>query len=151
MRKKRNIILLAAATLIIMGGCRESVDEDAIRKQIGEVLSTQVEAWNRGDITGFMAGYYRSDSLRFASGGSITYGWQTVLERYRKRYSGKAAMGTLGFSDIDVSVLDARAALVFGRWELQRSTDRPHGLFTLLFRRTPQGWKIVHDHSSSAE
>lgn len=101
-----------------------------------------------------MQGYWQSDSLRFASGGNINRGWKTTLERYQKSYPDKAAMGKLTFSNLETTVLSADAALVFGKWELTREQDktdkdRPHGLFTLTFRKTPQGWKIVHDHTSS--
>ena len=58
--------------------------------QIKKVLSDQEKAWNQGDIEGYMAGYLRSDSLRFASGGNVTYGWQTTLDRYKKGYPNKA-------------------------------------------------------------
>lgn len=117
---------------------------------IREVLNRQVLAWNKGDITGYMAGYWQSDSLRFASGGSVNFGWQVTLERYRQRYNSRDLMGRLRFSEIDVRMVDKTTALVFGKWALQRKSDAPWGLFTLLFRKFDEGWKIVHDHTSSA-
>lgn len=119
------------------------------RDTILAVMQRQVAAWNSGDIPGFMAGYAQSDSLRFASGGKVTYGWQTMLERYRKGYPTKAAMGTLTFTGIDVSLLSPDAALVFGTWRLKRDNDEPWGLFSLLFRKRSGLWRIVHDHTSS--
>jgi ketosteroid isomerase-like protein len=119
--------------------------------EIRAVLEAQTEAWNRGDIDGFMQAYDHSETLRFASGGTITRGWQTTLERYKKRYPDRAAMGTLTFTILDVNVLAPDGAVVFGRWELAREKDHPSGLFTLTLRRTADGWHIVADHTSSAE
>jgi ketosteroid isomerase-like protein len=112
------------------------------------VMNAQVEAWNRGDIDGFMAGYAHSDATEFVSGDKITRGWQTVRDNYRKKYSSREKMGKLTFSDIKITFLASDAALVLGRWQLDRKKDKPHGVFTLLFRRTPAGWRIVHDHTS---
>jgi ketosteroid isomerase-like protein len=117
--------------------------------EITAVLHTQAVAWNRGDIDAFMEGYVKSDELRFASGGTITYGWQTTLERYKKGYPDKAAMGTLAFSDLVVTMLAPDAALVFGKWELTRAADKPWGLFTLTMKKTADGWKVFQDHTSS--
>ena len=114
------------------------------------VLDAQSDAWNRGDIAGFMDGYARSPDITFISGDSFTRGWQTVHDRYQKNYDSREKMGTLTFSDLETSVLSNEAAVVTGRWHLQRANDQPHGRFTLIFRRTGQGWRVVHDHTSSA-
>ena len=97
-----------------------------------------------------MQGYSKDDSLRFASGGSVSYGWQTTLDRYKKGYPDQTVMGKLTFSNIDINIISHDAALVFGKWELTRKNDTPHGLFSLLFRNTDEGWRIIHDHTSSA-
>jgi ketosteroid isomerase-like protein len=115
--------------------------------EIRAVLDTQVAAWNRGDIDGYMDGYVRSDKLEFVSGGKITRGWQTVRDRYHRKYDSRAKMGTLSFSDIKVSSLTANIAFVTGRWSLRRKTDQPHGSFALTFKRTSTGWRIVHDQT----
>jgi ketosteroid isomerase-like protein len=117
---------------------------------IRAVLDTQAAAWNRGDIGAYMDGYDRSPDTVFVSGDRLTRGWQTVLERYQKAYDTREKMGTLTFSDLEITILSKDAALVLGRWHLQRAQDEPHGRFTLLFRKTKAGWKIVHDHTSSA-
>jgi uncharacterized protein (TIGR02246 family) len=114
------------------------------------VLKAQSDAWNRGDIEGYMDGYARSADTIFISGDNITRGWQTVLERYKKNYNSLEKMGTLVFSELEINVLTNDAAVVSGRWHLQRAKDEPHGRFTLIFRKTKQGWRIVHDHTSSA-
>jgi ketosteroid isomerase-like protein len=119
-------------------------------QQIRDVLAAQALAWNRGDIDGFMQGYWHSDALRFASGGTVTYGWDGASRRYHEHYPDRSAMGTLEFSGLDVELLAPDAAIVFGRWALQRQHDRPHGLFTLVLRKTAEGWKITRDHTSAA-
>jgi ketosteroid isomerase-like protein len=116
--------------------------------EIRAVMSAQVAAWNRGDIDGFMQGYARSDKTEFVSGDKLTRGWQTVRDRYARKYNSPEKMGRLSFTDIQVTSLSADTALVLGRWNLVRKKDRPHGIFTVLFRRTPAGWRIVHDHTS---
>jgi ketosteroid isomerase-like protein len=124
---------------------QRDIEDDAA---IHAVLSGQVAAWNRGDIDGFMNGYARSDATEFISGDKLTRGWQTVRNRYKKKYDSREKMGTLDFSELKVTRLSSDAAMVIGRWRLIRKSDKPHGRFTLLFRRTPQGWRIVHDHTS---
>lgn len=119
-------------------------------KDIRRVLDNQVKAWNRGDLKGFMVGYWKSPELTFSSGKEQTKGWQQTLDRYRKRYQGKGReMGTLRFTDLAVTPLGPDSAYVRGRWQLVRSKDKPTGLFTLIFRRFPEGWRIVHDHTSN--
>jgi ketosteroid isomerase-like protein len=114
------------------------------------VPQAQQEAWNRGDIEAFMDGYMRSDETLFVSGDELTRGWKTVHDRYRRKYSDRAKMGTLIFSDLQITELSSDAALAFGRWQLKRANDSPHGRFTLILRNTPDGWRIVHDHTSEA-
>lgn len=123
-------------------------EETALRA----VLTAQAAAWNAGDIDGFMDGYARTPGLRFASGGEVTRGWQETRDRYRRRYPDRAAMGTLFFSDLEISVLAPDAAVVFGRWRLRTAPgSEPSGLFTLVWRREADGnWRIVADHTSAA-
>lgn len=118
--------------------------------QIRSILRAQQEAWNRGDIDGFMNGYARSASTVFISEDTIRRGWQTVRDRYRKKYSSRAKMGTLTFSDLEITLLSSDSAVASGRWKLKRANDQPHGRFTLILRRLPEGWRIVYDHTSAA-
>ena len=118
--------------------------------EIQSVLSAQQDAWNRGDIDAFMNGYARSASTVFVSEDEVRRGWETVRDRYRVKYSDRAKMGTLSFSDIEVTMLSPDAAVVLGSWRLKRANDEPHGRFTLIFKRLPEGWRIVHDHTSAA-
>ncbi|HXF06913.1 MAG TPA: nuclear transport factor 2 family protein [Blastocatellia bacterium] len=120
---------------------------EAIRR----VLDEQVAAWNRGDLDGFMRGYWKSDHLTFFSDGTVFRGWQATRERYRRTYQSEGKeMGQLEFSDLQIEQLGPRAASVTGRFRLRRSTGESRGLFTLIFRQTEEGWKIVHDHTSTA-
>src|SRR6267378_5169977 len=118
--------------------------------RIRSVLHAQQDAWNRGDIDGFMNGYARSASTVFISEDTIRRGWQTVRDRYREKYSSRAKMGTLTFSDLEIALLSPDSAVASGRWRLKRANDQPHGRFTLIFKRLPEGWRIVHDHTSAA-
>src|SRR6266536_2138256 len=144
---------LAVLLLLVCGGCAHvsSTTTATAESGIRAVLDAQARAWNAGDLRGFMEGYARSDLTRFQSGGDVSLGWQTVFDRYQKRYGDRASMGVLRFSEIEVTMLAPDAALAFGRWCLERAQDAPSGLFTLLFRRTSAGWRIVHDHTSAAE
>jgi ketosteroid isomerase-like protein len=138
------VVLLECATIPVIG----SPKSDA---EIRAVMQTQQEAWNRGNIDGFMNGYARAKTTTFVSGDTVTRGWQTVRDRYKKKYSDREKMGALTFSDLEITPLSYDAALALGRWKLKRAQDEPHGRFTLIFRRTPEGWRIVHDHTSAAE
>ena len=114
------------------------------------VLTSQQNEWNRGDIRGFMAGYWNSSELTFAGTRGFTRGWQPVMARYEKDYADKAAMGTLDFSELEIRQLGPDAALVLGRWHLQRQTGDIGGIFTLVFQKFPEGWRIVHDHTTQS-
>lgn len=137
--------LLGAFILIVTAGSVFAADA---KTEIRAVMNAQVTAWNRGDIDGFMNGYAPFNTTEFVSGDKITRGWQTVRDRYRKKYDSREKMGVLTFSDIQITLLGSDSAIVLGRWQLDRKNDKPHGVFTLLFRRTPAGWRIVHDHTS---
>jgi ketosteroid isomerase-like protein len=121
-----------------------------IEAAIRDVINAQRDAWNRGDIAGYMDGYARSADTVFISGDNITYGWETVLQRYKKGYDTREKMGVLTFSELAFNQLSTDAVAVTGRWHLQRASDEPHGRFTLIFRHSKAGWRIVHDHTSSA-
>lgn len=119
---------------------------------IQQVLNQQQADWNRHDLEAFMSGYWNSPSLTFF-GAKKTSGWQATLDRYRKSYQSEGhEMGKLEFSDLQIEELAPDAAFVRGRYKLTLSNGKtPHGLFTLIFRKFPDGWKIIHDHSSAEE
>jgi ketosteroid isomerase-like protein len=143
----KKLIPILLLTAFNLAGISVSAATDTAA-EIRAVMTGQVAAWNRGDIDGFMDGYARSPETEFVSGDKITRGWQTVRDNYRRKYDSREKMGTLKFSEIKVTPLASDAAIVLGRWQLIRPRDKPHGTFTLLFRRTPAGWRIVHDHTS---
>lgn len=117
---------------------------------IRAVLSAQAASWNRGDLDGFLSGYWRSDDLRFASGGNVARGYDQLVERYRTTYPDRAAMGELSFSDLEIDQISPDAAVVHGAWSLTLEADKPSGLFTLVFRQIGGEWLIVSDTTTSA-
>ena len=144
------ILFASASTSSVLALAGKERDRVSAVVQIRSVLRAQQDAWNRDDIDGFMNGYARSKSTVFISEDTLRRGWETVRHRYRKKYSDRAKMGTLTFSDLEITPLSLDSAMVLGRWRLERTNDRPHGRFTLIFRRLPEGWRIVHDHTSAA-
>lgn len=115
---------------------------------IRELLAKQQAAWNAGDVDTFLLGYWNSDQLTFSSSGGITRGFAGVRERYKKSYPDREAMGKLDFSGVEVRALGHDAALVLGHWHLERRKGEVGGVFSLVFQRFPEGWRIVHDHTS---
>jgi ketosteroid isomerase-like protein len=113
------------------------------------LLTAQAADWNRGDIDAFMRGYWNSPEITFAGTSGVSRGWQTVLDHYRKNYPDRAAMGHLDFSEIEITPLGNDAALILGRWHLNRDAGPVGGVFTLVARRFPEGWRIIHDHTST--
>ncbi len=118
-------------------------------QKIIDVLQRQVDVWNLGDLTAFMDTYWNSEDLTFSAGGETERGWQATLQRYRKRYPDKQAMGHLTFSNLEVTRLGDAAALVIGVWQLQRDQDSPRGNFSVVLRQIDNRWLIIHDHSST--
>ena len=129
----------------------KSVDDASAA--IEHVLEQQVDAWNRHDLPAFMQGYWHSPELTFFAGGQVNRGWDAALERYRKVYQAEGReMGKLEFADLNVEVLGRDAAFVRGAYRLtMRDGKQPHGIFTLVFRKFQEGWRIVHDHTCAAE
>ncbi|HEX8560489.1 MAG TPA: nuclear transport factor 2 family protein [Pyrinomonadaceae bacterium] len=145
--------LLALAAVVFgyqgRGRAPRSQKEDRNAAAVRAVIEAQAAAWNRGDVEGYMDGYAREDETTFVSGDTVTRGWRTVLERYKARYDTREKMGALAFTELEVKPLSEFYMLALGRWRLKRAADAPGGRFTLIFRRTNAGWRIVHDHTSS--
>ena len=148
-RAKLAGVVLGLVALAVWASGAAADDEAAVRA----VLDAQVEAWNRGDLEGFMATYWRSPDLVFCSGATVTKGWDATLARYRQRYQAEGRdMGRLHFDAVEVLPLGQDAALARGAWRLvMKDGQEPHGLFTLLLRRLDGSWRIVYDHTSSGE
>ena len=121
-------------------------DEAAIKA----VLTRQQTSWDQGDVETFMQGYWNSPELTFAGRSGITRGYAPVLAHYKQGYPDHATMGHLEFSDLEVHSLGGNAALVLGKWHLTRDAGNVGGVFSLVFQKFPDGWKIVHDHTSQA-
>ena len=158
-KRSRVLVSVALTAILSLAGCARlnhnsmsdsGMNNEQISAAVRAVLDDQVQAWNRGDLEGFMKGYAKSDDTTFISGDSLTRGWQTVLDRYKKNYDSREKMGTLAFTELEVKPISNDAAVVNGRYQLTRATDKPSGRFTLIFRRLADGWRITHDHTSSA-
>ncbi|MGD0696952.1 MAG: nuclear transport factor 2 family protein [Terriglobia bacterium] len=146
----KRIIFLLLLPVVTMAAKSLPAPAAQPEREIRAVLDAQVEAWNRGDLDDFMLGYWKSEKTEFVGAHGIQRGWQAVLDRYRKGYPDGAAMGKLTFSNLEITQLGPAAALVLGEWRLDRAADHPGGVFTLVFRKFPEGWRIIHDHTSSA-
>ena len=147
------LLFLFYVSLISGQTSKTGSGDGGAKAAIERVLRMQQEAWNRHDLESFMAGYWNSPELTFFSGAKEHDGWQATIDRYRARYASPGhEMGKLEFSGLRIEVLGADAAFVRGAWLLTTSDGKtPHGLFTLVFRKFPEGWKIVHDNTSAAE
>ena len=145
------ILAVALVASTQAGPSRAQSTSSKAEDEIRAVLTAQTAAWNHHDLEGFMKGYWRSPDLTFYSGGNIAQGWDAALARYQRNYqSAGKEMGTLEFSDSSVQVTSADSAWVMGKYQLTMSDgSKPHGIFTLIFRKLDGEWKIVHDHTSN--
>jgi len=112
------------------------------------ILSTQQKAWNEGNVEEFMKGYWHSEELTFSGSNGVSRGFEAVRERYHRNYPDRQTMGKLDFSGLEFHFLGKDGALILGRWHLTREKGDVGGVFSLVFQRFPEGWKIIHDHTS---
>ncbi len=119
-------------------------------QDIESILTEQTKCWNERDIEGFMKTYWNSEQLTFSGGGKTTRGWQATLDRYKKNYPAEK-MGKLTIDHQEISMLGSSAALVLGQWHLDNQGEQKEGNFSLVLRKMSDGWKIIHDHSSTLE
>ncbi len=145
-----SLLALAAVVYGYQKGAPRSQKDDRNVAAVRAVIEGQAAAWNRGDVGGYMDGYAREETTTLVSGDTVTRGWQTVLNHYKKSYDSPAKMGALAFTELEIRPLSEFYMMAVGRWQLTREADTPRGRFTLIFRRTSAGWRIVHDHTSSA-
>lgn len=144
------LMIISALSVSVFAG--QNKRESSSVRQIRAVLDAQVEAWNRRDLEGFMKGYWNSPDLSFYSTSTKTAGWEATLTRYRQQYQSEGrGMGVLTFSDLQIEMLGPAGAFVRGRWHLKMSSSEAGGLFTLIFRKLSDGWKIIHDHTGSSQ
>ena len=121
------------------------------RAAITTILEAQQNNWNQGKVDAFLEGYWHSPDLTFSGSGGIARGWDGVLARYKKNYPDRAAMGQLDFSGLEFHFLGRDAALVLGHFHLARQQGDIGGVFSLVWQRFPEGWRIIHDHTSRVE
>jgi beta-aspartyl-peptidase (threonine type) len=140
------VFLLAAASAAPQTPAAGPAEREAILA----ALNASAAEWNKGNLDGYMGVYWNSPDLTFSSGANTTRGYQAALDRYKRNYQAPGReMGRLDYRDVQVDILCADTAFVRGSWHLAQSGGKePHGVFTLLLRKLPGGWKIVHDHSS---
>jgi uncharacterized protein (TIGR02246 family) len=141
-------IVLGVSGAISSQNAPRAENQRVDRAAITAVLTAQQAAWNRGDVESFLQGYWHSPELTFFGAGGIARGWKAVLARYRERYPDRRAMGKLEFSGLEIRFLGQDAALVLGSWHLERQKGDIGGVFSLVLERFPEGWRIIHDHTS---
>jgi beta-aspartyl-peptidase (threonine type) len=139
------ILLFSFASKLLAQQAAAAQDQSEIRK----ILDAQQSAWNQGNVDAFLEGYWHSPDLTFSGSGGIARGWDGVLTRYKKNYPDRAAMGQLDFSGLEFRFLGKHAALVLGHWHLARAQGDIGGVFSLVWQRFPEGWRIIHDHTSA--
>ena len=137
----------ALVFILLLVACGQKFNREDEEKAIRNLLKIQETAWNNGNIDEFMKGYWKSDSLMFV-GKNVTKGWNATIERYRKSYPDKEAMGRLEFAYYGFKFVDNTSCLVTGKYHLIRTNDDPGGMFTLLFKKIDGEWIIVYDHTS---
>ena len=140
--------------MVLLAGIRgltapSSEEHKSDHEAILAILNAQQAAWNRGDVDAFLTGYWQSPEVTFSGSNGVSRGWDEVLARYKRNYPDRAAMGQLDFSELEFRFLGPDAALVLGRWHLKRENDELGGVFSLVWQRFPDGWKIIHDHTST--
>lgn len=145
---KFSLLFIALVTAFASCSTSPAADSDNDIVAIQAVMDKQAMAWNDGNIDAYMQGYWHNDSLQFIGSKGPVYGYTTTLERYKKAYPDKAAMGKLTFSELSYKKLSDDYYYVTGAWSLERADDHPHGYFTLLFRKVAGKWVIIADHSS---
>lgn len=156
---RSRLMVFAGVGLAVIGACwllahpslfgKPPDSHDGDRAAINAVLKAQQAAWNRGDVDAFLKGYWESPELTFSGSSGVFRGYEGVLARYKKNYPDRAAMGELNFSDLEFRFLGSDAALVLGKWHLKRDVGDIGGVFTLVWQKFPEGWRIIHDHTSA--
>ncbi|KAA9332860.1 YybH family protein [Adhaeribacter soli] len=143
-----NFLCLVFAIFWLSGCISSRLQSQNAKTGTRTVLDQQVISWNKGDLNGYMQGYWKSDSLQFIGKNGVTYGWEKTLQNYQRAYPNPQAMGKLAFTVLHVNDINPTAAYVTGKWSLTRTIGNLEGYFTLLFRKIDNEWKIVADHSS---
>jgi ketosteroid isomerase-like protein len=154
MRFALRMLLFLALVLVAVFGvvsrfANAAPADESAESQIRTQIEMQADAWNRGDIDAFMTTYWKSEETAFVGANGMTRGWQGVLDRYHRNYPDRKSMGHLTFSNLEIHLLCPDAAYALGQFQLQRENDAPAGMFTLDFKKFPEGWRIVLDHTTA--
>ncbi len=145
----KRLFLVLGLGLVAVAISSPQTASGAPEDEIRALLKVQAEAWNRGDIEAFMETYWKSRRTAYLGSKGAIRGWQAVLERYRRTYPDRRAMGKTTFSDLQITLLSPDSALVLGHWQVERDQEPLGGVFTLVVRKLPEGWRIIHDHTST--
>ena len=155
-KSRISLILLALLAGVGLAGVTSPVSLSAAgepnepdQAAIQKLMEAQQAAWNHGDIDAFMTAYWRSPDVTFSGTSGIVRGWDAVLARYKSSYADREAMGQLQFSGLEYRFLGPDAALLLGHWHLTRAKGDVGGVFSLVWQRFPEGWRIIHDHTSA--
>ena len=140
-------MVIASSLMLMMSCCEFAPDIQGVENEIRVILDQQKTSWNEENLKGFMEYYWNSEKLTFQSGNKRFHGWEALLSRYEER-SSDGKWGKLDFTNIEIKVLSNDIAYVLGRWTLMYEDTSEEGLFTIIFLRMPEGWRIIHDHSS---
>jgi len=151
---RRNTVRAVSVAMLLVGAALHlrltvHAQQPEPAQSIQQVLKLQQDAWNRGDIPAFLEGYWNSPELSFAGSEGIVRGYQGLMDRYKRSYPDRGAMGQLDFSELEIHSLGPDSAMVLGHWHLKRVKGDAGGVFTLIFRRFSTGWRIIHDHTSA--
>jgi uncharacterized protein (TIGR02246 family) len=145
------VFILALTSACAASAPHVTAFQPADRAAVAAVMNALIAAWNRGDLAAFMEGYAHTPTVVFTSGGQVRRGWQEAFDHYKARYAADPkAMGQLAFKLESIDAVGADGAVVLGDWDL-RGIDHPeHGVFSVVLERRPEGWRIIHDHTSSS-
>ncbi len=148
MKFKLKLIGVFLLTTLVFSACETGIKGQIAEEEIKHAMREQQDAWNQGDIDGFMSFYLESEDINFVTSKGLVKGHSTLLSRYKKSYPNRESMGELEFDFLDFKSLDSGSALLVGKWTLYRENDAPGGYFSLVWKKTSEGWKIIHDHTS---
>ncbi|MGH9452764.1 MAG: YybH family protein [Terriglobia bacterium] len=149
---KRRVVILVSLLLVVSLPTAIRAAGSSARAQVIALLTNQVQAWNKGDLNAFMQGYWQSGETEYVGVNGIVQGWKAIQERYQRTYQVTKSMGRLQFEGLHVTVLAPDAALAVGEYVLRSGNNgnkESRGIFTLVLRRFPEGWRIVNDHTSA--
>ncbi len=146
----KRFLSLGILLVAFLAGAAEGEEPSGPEAEVRALLEAQVTAWNRGDPEAFMETYWRGEETAYVSSSGVVRGWQAVFDRYKRVYPDRRTMGTVEFSGVEISLLSRDAALVLGHWQLKNDGLGRGGVFTLVVRKFPEGWRIVHDHTSTS-